>query len=95
MLINNSPEEAWPMIQVLTMLFKQYPKCLKSEDFSTFLKNLVDLFTLSCKEENIMDNLYELAAVLLMNEQRFSITDVENLNIYWDKIWDILLRYDI
>lgn len=95
MLINNSPEEAWPMIQVLTMLFEQYPKCLKSEDFSTFLKNLVDLFTLSCKEENIMDNLYELAAVLLMNEQRFSITDVENLNIYWDKIWDILLRYDI
>lgn len=92
MLINNSPEEAWPMIQVLTMLFEQYPKCLKSEDFPTFLKNLVDLFTLSCKEENIMDNLYELAAVLLMNEQTFSIIDVENLNIYWDKIWDILLR---
>lgn len=95
MLINSSPEEAWPMIQVLTMLFEQYPKCLKSEDFPMFLKNLVDLFTLSCKEENIMDNLYELAAVLLMNEQTFSITDVENLNIYWDKIWDILLRYDI
>ncbi|OAD57559.1 Serine-protein kinase ATM [Eufriesea mexicana] len=92
MLIDNNPEEAWPMVQVFTILFKKYPECLKSEDFPTFLKILVNLFTLSCKEENIMDNLYELAAVLLMNEKVLSVADTENSNIYWDKIWDILLR---
>ncbi|CAL7943643.1 unnamed protein product [Xylocopa violacea] len=92
LLIDNSPKEAWPMVQVLTVLLKQYPECLKPEDYPAFLKILVDLLTLSCNEEDIMDNLYELAALLLMNEKVFSITDVENSNISWDKIWDILLR---
>lgn len=94
-LTDNNPEEAWPMIQILTILFKRYPECLKSEDYPTFLKILVNLFMLSRKEENIMNNLYELAAVLLVNEKIYSITDIENSNIYWDQIWDILLRYDI
>lgn len=93
MIIDNNPEEAWPMIQVLTTLFKQYPECLKSGDFPTFLKVLVDLFTLSLKKEKIINNLFELAAVLLMNEKLCSIMDIENSNIYWDQIWDILLRY--
>lgn len=94
-LIDNNPEEAWPMIQILTILLKRYPECLKSEDYPTFLKILVNLFTLSHKEENIMNNLYELAAVLLVSEKIYTITDIENSNIYWDQIWDILLRYDI
>ncbi|CAK9801500.1 Serine-protein kinase ATM [Anthophora quadrimaculata] len=92
MLNDNSPEEAWPMIQILIILFKQYPECLKSEDLPTFLKTLVDFLTQSSKNEDIMDTLYELAAVLLVNEKVFFITDIENANMYWDKIWDILLR---
>ncbi|KAF3429996.1 hypothetical protein E2986_08147 [Frieseomelitta varia] len=91
-LIDNNPEEAWPMIQILTILLKRHPECLKSEDYPTFLKILVNLFTLSRKEENIMNNLYELAAVLLVSEKIYSIIDIENSNIYWDQIWDILLR---
>ncbi|XP_076172316.1 serine/threonine-protein kinase tefu isoform X2 [Ptiloglossa arizonensis] len=92
MIIDNNAEEAWPIIQILTALLKQYPECLKSENLTAFLKILVDLLTQSCKEETIMDNLYELAAVLLKNEKVFSMEDIENSNIYWDKIWDILLR---
>ncbi|XP_076247506.1 serine/threonine-protein kinase tefu [Calliopsis andreniformis] len=92
MIMDNNAEEAWPMIQILTVLLKEYPECLKSEDLTTFLKILVDLFTQSCNEEAIMNNLYELVAVILTNETMFSITDIENSNIYWDKIWDILLR---
>ncbi|XP_050594170.1 serine-protein kinase ATM isoform X2 [Bombus affinis] len=92
MLIDNNPEEAWPMIQILTTLLNQYPECLKSEDFPIFLKVLVDLFTLSLKKEKIINNLFELAAVLLMNEKLCSIMDIEKSNIYWDQIWDILLR---
>ncbi|XP_076752966.1 serine/threonine-protein kinase tefu isoform X2 [Xylocopa sonorina] len=92
LLVDNSPKEAWPMVQVLTVLLKQYPECLKPEDYPAFLKILVDFLTLSCNEEDIMDNLYDLAALLLMNEKMFPITDAESSNISWDKIWDILLR---
>ncbi|XP_053981121.1 serine-protein kinase ATM isoform X1 [Hylaeus volcanicus] len=92
LVMDNNAQEAWPMIQILIVLLKQYPECLKSEDLTAFLKILVDFLTQSCKEEVIMDNLYELAAVLLVNEKMFSVIDMENSNIYWDKIWDILLR---
>ncbi|CAK9823884.1 Serine-protein kinase ATM [Anthophora retusa] len=92
MLNDNSPEEAWPVIQILIILFKQYPECLKSEDLPTFLKTLVVFLTQSSKNEDIMDTLYELAAVLLVNEKAFFLNDIENANMYWDKIWDILLR---
>ncbi|XP_076632451.1 serine/threonine-protein kinase tefu isoform X1 [Colletes latitarsis] len=92
MIVDNNAVEAWPIIQILTVLLKQYPECLKSEDLTAFLKTFVDLLTLSCKDEVIMDNLYELTAILLVNEKMFSTADVESCNIYWDKIWDILLR---
>nr|XP_031830614.1 uncharacterized protein LOC116426162 isoform X4 [Nomia melanderi] len=89
---DTNTEEAWPIIQILVVLLKQYPTCLKSQDLAEFLKILVDLLTQSCKEEIIMDSLYELCVTLLKNENIFSITDIENSNMYWDKIWDILLR---
>lgn len=92
LLVDNKPEEAWPIVQILTMLFTKYPECLKSEYFSPFLKVVTDLLTLSCNEENIMDNLYELAAVLLANEKIYYASEIENSSIYWDQIWDILLR---
>ncbi|XP_076280978.1 serine/threonine-protein kinase tefu isoform X2 [Lasioglossum baleicum] len=88
----NNSEEAWPRIQILTVLLKKYPECLKSHDLAEFLKILVNLLTQSCKEEIIMDNLYDLCAILLTNEKILSTTCIENSNIYWDKIWDILLR---
>ncbi|XP_029040439.2 serine-protein kinase ATM [Osmia bicornis bicornis] len=92
MLTDYNPEEAWPVIQVLTTLFKQYPECLKSQDLPMFLKNIVNFLAQSSKEETIVDDLYEFAAVLLINEKSFSMIDIENSNIYWDKIWDALLR---
>lgn len=91
-IIDSNAKEAWPIIQILIVLLKEYPECLKSQDLAEFLKIFVDFFTQSCKEEAIMGNLYELAAVLLANEKTFSAIDIENSNIYWDKIWDILLR---
>ncbi|XP_076687337.1 serine/threonine-protein kinase tefu isoform X2 [Andrena cerasifolii] len=92
-IIDSNAKEAWPIIQILIVLLKEYPECLKSQDLVEFLKIFVDFFTQSCKEEEaIMDNLYELAAVLLANEKTFSAIDIENSNIYWDKIWDFLLR---
>lgn len=92
MIRDNNAEEAWPIVQILTALLKEYPECLKLEDLTAFLKILVDLFTQFCNEETITNNLYELAAVILANEKIFSGADIENLNIHWDKIWDILLR---
>ncbi|XP_076661502.1 serine/threonine-protein kinase tefu isoform X2 [Halictus rubicundus] len=92
MISDNNTEEAWPIIQILTVLLKRYPECLKSHDLAEFLKILVNLLTQSCKEEIIMDNLYHLCAILLTNEKILSTTCIENSNIYWDKIWDILLR---
>ncbi|KZC09469.1 Serine-protein kinase ATM [Dufourea novaeangliae] len=92
MISDSNTDECWPIIQILTVLFKRYSECLKSQDLPAFLKILVDLLTQSCKTEIITDNLYELAVVLLANENVFSVTDIENANIYWDKIWDILLR---
>lgn len=92
MLTDYNPEEAWPVIQILTTLFKQYPNCLKSQDLPMFVKNIVNFLAQSSKEETIVDDLYELAAVLLINEKSFSMIDIENSNIYWDKIWDTVLR---
>ncbi|XP_012149187.1 serine/threonine-protein kinase tefu isoform X2 [Megachile rotundata] len=92
MLMDSNSDEAWPIIQILKVLFKQYPECLKSQDLPTCTKSIVDLLAQFSKEETIVDDLYELAAVLLINEKLFSPVDIENSNIYWDKIWDTLLR---
>ncbi|XP_078038484.1 serine/threonine-protein kinase tefu [Augochlora pura] len=92
MIVDKNIQEAWPMIQILTVLLKKYPECLKPHDYADFLKILVGLLTQSCKEEIIMDNLYELCAILLSNENILSTSYIENSNMYWDKIWDILLR---
>ncbi|XP_076381605.1 serine/threonine-protein kinase tefu isoform X2 [Megalopta genalis] len=92
MISDNNIQEAWPIVQILTVLLKKYPECLKSDDHADFLKILVSLLTQSSKEEIIMDNLYELCAIILANEKILSTTCIENSNMYWDKIWDILLR---
>lgn len=89
-------EEAWPMIQILTVLFAKYPKRIQSDDFLSLLKILDTYLTQSSKHVKIMDSLYNLCTVLMEIEQLFlNIPEkVQHAtNVHWCNIWDNLLRY--
>ncbi|OXU25092.1 hypothetical protein TSAR_000011 [Trichomalopsis sarcophagae] len=91
-LINDrDPKKAWPMIQITAALYKKYPDCLKFEEFVEFLETIIKLMKEACKTFAIMENLCELATVLVQNENTYNNKD--SLQIYWDKIWDAALRY--
>ncbi|KAG7199579.1 hypothetical protein KM043_014186 [Ampulex compressa] len=94
MIIDSSPEEAWPIVQILTVLVEKYPQCIKLQDLGAILGIITNLLTQSCKNELIMSHLYELTAVLMDNESLFSksLTHTEETRLQWCKIWDILLR---
>lgn len=88
-------EEAWPMIQILTVLFAKYPKRMQSDDFISLLKILDTYLTQSSKHVKVIDSLYDLCTVLMEIEQLFlNIPEKvqHTTNVHWYNIWDNLLR---
>ncbi|KAL2712028.1 serine-protein kinase ATM-like isoform X3 [Vespula squamosa] len=84
-------EEAWPMIQILTVLFAKYPKRIQSDDFISLLKILDTYLTLSSKHVKVIDSLYNLCTVLMEIGQLF-LNIPEKYDVHWYNIWDNLLR---
>lgn len=90
-LVNDrDPERAWPMIQIAAILYKKYPDCLNYDDYIEFLDTVIKLMGQSCKFFYIMEDLCELASTFVQNEKIYTS---DNSNIYWSKVWDILVRY--
>lgn len=92
MIDHDDVEEAWPMIQILTVLFAKYPKRIKSDDFISLLKILDTYLTQSSKHVKVIDSLYNLCTVLMEIGQLF-LNIPERYNVHWYNIWDNLLRY--
>lgn len=85
----SNPEEVWPLLRILEETLRKYPQCLKPQDFAPLLQRLTELA--QSRDELIMDNLYNLALVLMENEMS-SGKEVQDTAIHWSKIWDMLLR---
>ncbi|XP_070172770.1 serine-protein kinase ATM [Polyergus mexicanus] len=85
----SSPEEMWPLLRILEETLKKYPQWLKPQDFAPLLQRLTELA--QSRDELIMDNLYNLASVLMENEMS-NEKEVQDTTIHWSKIWDMLLR---
>ncbi|XP_046831234.1 serine-protein kinase ATM isoform X2 [Vespa crabro] len=97
MIDHDDVEEAWPMIQILTVLFAKYPKRLQSDDFISLLKILDTYLTHSSKYVKVIDSLYNFCTVLMEIEQLFlngsNSEKVQHAsNVHWYNIWDNLLR---
>ena len=89
-LVNDrDPERAWPMIQISTVVYTKYPDCLNFEEYVEFLEIIIKLMNQSYKNFLIMESLCELATVFLYIEEKY---EKEDLKMYWDKIWDAVLR---
>ncbi|XP_011642127.1 serine-protein kinase ATM isoform X1 [Pogonomyrmex barbatus] len=85
----SSPEEIWPLLRIVTETLRKYPQCLKSQDLALLLQRLTELA--QSRDESVMDNLYNLAIVLMENEMSNG-EEVQDATIHWSKIWDMLLR---
>lgn len=85
----SSPEEAWPVLRILTETLRKYPQCLKSENLAPLLQRLTEVA--QPRDESIMDYLFCLAAILMENKM-FNEENTQDATIYWNKIWDMLLR---
>ncbi|KAK2581050.1 hypothetical protein KPH14_006093 [Odynerus spinipes] len=87
-------EEAWPTIQILTILFAKYPKRVQPDDFIPLLTILTNYLTRSCKHVRFIDSIYEMCTVLMEIEQLFlnSSKKMDSTSMHWYNIWDILLR---
>lgn len=85
----SSPEEVWPLLRIFEETLRKYPQCLKPQDFAPLLQRLTELA--QSRDELIMDNLYNLAGVLMENEMS-NEKEVQDTTIHWSKIWDMLLR---
>lgn len=85
----SSPEEVWSLLKILTETLRKYPQCLRSQDLAPLLQHLTELA--QSRDESVMDNLYNLATVLMENEMSNG-EEVQDATIHWSKIWDMLLR---
>ncbi|XP_012534493.1 serine-protein kinase ATM isoform X2 [Monomorium pharaonis] len=85
----SNPEEVWPLLRILTETLRKYPQCLRSQDLAPLLQRLTELAV--SRDESIMNNLYNLAAVLMENEMS-NEEEMQDATIHWSKIWDMLLR---
>lgn len=94
MLIDVNLENTWPSIQILTVLLRKYPDCLKSNDYVEFLRSVTEFVTASLNKENVMDSLCELCTVLIRVEKGYinEIERNESIGACWEKIWDTMLR---
>lgn len=92
---NADPRNTLAIIQIVKSIIEHYPQCLQPHEFPTLLKEVVDKLTLSQKQEKLIGHLYELIIVLIRFEKSFCDTNqiIEDSKVYWDKIWDICLRY--
>jgi len=85
----SSPEEVWSLLRILTEILRKYPQCLRSQDLAPLLQRLTELAV--SRDESIMNNLYNLAVVLMENEMSNG-EEIQDATIHWNKIWDMLLR---
>jgi len=85
---NSSPEEVWSLLRILTETLRKYPQCLRSQDLAPLLQHLTELAV--SRDESIMNNLYNLAAIL-MEIEISNGEEIQDATIYWNKIWDMLL----
>ncbi|EZA54785.1 Serine-protein kinase ATM [Ooceraea biroi] len=88
LITESSPEEVWSMLKILTETLRKYPQCLKPQELAPLLQRLTELA--QSRDESIMNNLYNLAAVLMENEVS-SGEEMQDATIHWSKIWDMLL----
>ncbi|KYQ49759.1 Serine-protein kinase ATM, partial [Trachymyrmex zeteki] len=86
---NSSPEEVWSLLRILTETLRKYPQCLRSQDLAPLLQYLTELAV--SRDESVMNNLYNLAAVL-MEIEISNGEEIQDATIHWNKIWDMLLR---
>ncbi|XP_019882077.2 serine-protein kinase ATM isoform X2 [Camponotus floridanus] len=89
LITESSPEEVWSLVRILEETLRKYPQCLKPQDFAPLLQRLTELA--QSRDEHIMDNLYNLAIVVMENEMSNG-KEVQDTMIHWSKIWDMLLR---
>lgn len=86
----SSPEEVWSLLRILTETLRKYPQCLKPQDLAPLLQRLTEL---APTRDEMMNNLYDLAAVLMENESLWSNSEeTQDVMIHWSKICDMLLR---
>jgi len=90
LITNSSPEEVWSLLRILTETLRKYPQCLRSQDLAPLLQHLTELAV--SRDESIMNNLYNLAAIL-MEIEISNGEEIQDATIHWNKIWDMLLRY--
>ncbi|EGI58185.1 Serine-protein kinase ATM, partial [Acromyrmex echinatior] len=89
LITNSSPEEVWSLLRILTETLRKYPQCLRSQDLAPLLQHLTELAV--SRDESIMNNLYNLAAIL-MEIEISNGEEIQDATIHWNKIWDMLLR---
>ncbi|XP_015186804.1 PREDICTED: serine-protein kinase ATM isoform X1 [Polistes dominula] len=88
-------EDGLSVIQILTVLFAKYPERMKSDDLVPLLKILETYLMQQSKCIKVIDCLYDLCTVLMEIERLYLNVSEElqhSANVYWYKIWDILLR---
>lgn len=79
----------WSLLRILTETLRKYPQCLRSQDLAPLLQYLTELAV--SRDESVMNNLYNLAAVL-MEIEISNGEEIQDATIHWNKIWDMLLR---
>jgi hypothetical protein len=89
LITESNPEEVRSLLKILTETLRKYPQCLKPQDLALLLQRLTELA--QSRDESIMNNLYNLAAVLMENEISNG-EEMQDITIHWSKIWDMLLR---
>jgi len=89
LITESNPEEIRSLLKILTETLRKYPQCLKSQDLALLLQRITELA--QSRDESIMNNLYNLAIVLMENEVS-SGEEMQDVTIHWSKIWDMLLR---
>jgi len=89
LITESNPEEVRSLLKILTETLRKYPQCLKPQDLALLLQRLTELA--QSRDESIMNNLYNLAAVLMESEIANG-EEMQDVTIHWSKIWDMLLR---
>ncbi|KAL0100932.1 hypothetical protein PUN28_019367 [Cardiocondyla obscurior] len=89
LITESNPEGVWSWLKILTETLRKYPQCLKSQELAPLLQQLIELAV--SRDENLMNTLYNFAAVLMENEMSNG-EEIQDATIHWSKIWDMLLR---
>lgn len=80
-------------IQILIALITKYPKSIKDSNFLPLMEFLIEYLN-TCKDEDIMDQLWELGRAMVQLESKLPSNVVENkgVKLAWEKIWSFTLR---